>query len=127
MERKPTGTQLEILEAVWNKGRTGATIAEIRDELGEQRAVARTTVLTLVQRLEKQGWLVVDTTEKAHRYRAARPKETTQRRLVRDLVDRLFGGSASALVASLLGSHRIDRAEIARLRALLDARAKEEA
>jgi len=124
-EHKPTGSQLEILEVVWSKGREGVTVGEIWDELRKHKPVARTTVLTLVQRLERQGWLVSDTSERAHRFRAARQRESTRKRLLHDLVDGLFGGSPTAVMASLLGSRKIEPAEIERLRALLAERTKE--
>ena len=122
---KPTSAQLEVLDVVWAKGKEGATVTEIWEALGKKRSVARTTVLTVVQRLERSGWLVADARERAHRFRAARPREQARRRLLAEIVEGVFGGSPSALVASLLGSPKIGREEIARLRALLEQRAKE--
>src|SRR5262245_2816264 len=122
---KPTDAQLEILEIVWAKGKEGATVAEIWEELRAKRDVARTTVLTLVQRLCKKGWLVADARERAHRFRAARPREQARKRMLASIVEGMFGGSPAALVASLLGSTKIRRDEIARLKELLDQRARE--
>ena len=113
-----TGTQNEIMEIVWAKGREGATVAEIQEALGKD--AARTTVATLVQRLEKRGWLVADTRDKAQRYRAAKPKERASGRMAAEFVDAFFGGSAAQLVQSLLGSNKIKREEIVRLRELLE-------
>jgi|RhiMethySRZTD1v2_1073278.scaffolds.fasta_scaffold566008_2 predicted transcriptional regulator len=124
-DTKLTSVQLEILEVVWSKGKEGATVAEIWEELQKGRELARTTVLTLVQRLERRGWLVAETSARAHRFRATRPREHARRRVLKDLVDGLFGGSPSALVASLLGSRKIERKEVEHLKALLDAKAKE--
>ena len=120
---RPSGTltppQLEILEAVWAHGPAGATIAELVATLSRRREVARTTVLTLVQRLERRGWLSADKTDRAHRYRATRSREESAGRLAAEFVDSFFGGSASTLVASLLGSKKIRHGELARLRELL--------
>ncbi len=114
-----TGPQKEIMEVVWSHGREGATVAAIWEQVSKGKDVARTTVLTLVQRLERRGWLVVDKSDKAHRYHAARAKGHTAGRLAAEFVDAFFGGSASSLVESLLGSNKIKRQEIDRLRELL--------
>ena len=52
-----TPAQFEIMEIVWNHGRKGATVAEIWQATSQTRDVARTTVLNLVDRLERRGWL----------------------------------------------------------------------
>jgi DNA-binding MarR family transcriptional regulator len=53
-----SAAQYEIMEAVWPYEAEGATVAEIWDAIGQGRKVTRTTVLNLVSRLEKRGWLV---------------------------------------------------------------------
>ena len=52
-----TAAQFEIMEFVWKHGRRGATVAEVWQEISKTRDVARTTVLNLVDRLERRGWL----------------------------------------------------------------------
>ena len=68
-----TGTQLEIMEAVWNGPPEGLGASEIWQAL--RRPVARTTALTLIGRLEKRGWLVQEGASREHRYRAACGRE----------------------------------------------------
>ena len=114
-----TGTQLEIMESVWAHGPDGLAVGEIWQALAARRTVARTTVLTLVSRLEKRGWLVQTRSERAYRYRAARGKTEASQRLAAEFADTFFGGSASRLVMSLLGSKRIHPDELERLRTLL--------
>jgi predicted transcriptional regulator len=116
-----TPAQYEILDAVWNTGRAGATVAEIWQAVTRQRPVARTTVLNLVDRLEKRGWLQRrDEPPGANRFVAAVSRRRAHSALASDFVHDFFDGSASNLVMSLLGSNRLDLREIERLRRLLD-------
>ena len=72
----------------------------------------------MVQRLEKRGWLRRSNQDVA-RYRATCTRDEAAGRLANSFVDEFFGGSASQLVSSLLGSRRIKKDELARLRKLL--------
>ena len=55
-EGKLTPVQFEIMQLIWDSDR-GLTIGEIWEAIRQGRAVSRTTVLNLVDRLEKRGWL----------------------------------------------------------------------
>jgi predicted transcriptional regulator len=117
-----TPAQYEILEAVWAAGQEGITVSEIWQSASERRQVARTTILNLVDRLEKRGWLKRRNAEGGNRYTAALSRERTTAALAGDFVDDFFGGSASHLVMSLLGTGRLSAEEVRELRKLLDAR-----
>lgn len=117
-----TAAQHEILEVIWGSGKSGATIAEIWGAIGQQRSVARTTILNQVDRLEKRGWLKRYEHADGFRYIASQPRQQVARGLAVEFVDSFFGGSASELVMSLLGSKKLSAAEISRLKALLDSR-----
>ena len=119
-EGKLTGTQLEIMEVVWEAGSAGIKAAEIWQLLCEERDVARTTVLTMVQRLERRGWLRRCADDKVVHYCAALTREEAAGNLAAGFVDEFFAGSASQMVMSLLGSRKIKKAELRRLRRLLD-------
>ena len=110
-----TSTQHEIIEAVWQRGDHGATVAEIWQVVSARRPVGRTTILNLVDRLEKRGWLVRREDEKPARYSAALDPEQTAALLAGSFVDDFFGGSASKLLMSLLGSKRLGPVEIEQL------------
>jgi predicted transcriptional regulator len=121
-----TGPQLEILDSVWSKGSEGATVAEIWQDLSAKRPVARTTVLTMVGRLELRGWLVRTEGTRGHRYTAACDKARATGQVCAQFVDEMFDGSAAELMCSLLGSRPINRTEVQRLRDMLDRLAKGE-
>lgn len=120
-----TGAQLEIMEIFWKRTPAEATAAEVWQELQDARPVARTTVLTLLQRLEKRGWLTREGEGRGAVYRpAARPEETSTR-LATDFLASHFGGSASRLVMSLLGGRQVSAEEAREMRAMLEAYEKE--
>lgn len=120
-----TAAQHEIMEVIWNGPDTGATVTEVWQTIGERRSVTRTTVLNQVDRLEKRGWLKRHKHGDGFRYRATRSREQTATGLVDDFIDSFFGGSANELMMSLLGSKKLERTEITRLRKLLDKRSRD--
>ena len=121
---RPSGSltpiQHEIMGVVWDSGDEGATVTEIWQTIGEQREVGRTTILNLVARLVKRHWLVRQDRRKPTRYLPALSREETAASLAGGFVEDFFGGSASNLVMSLLGSKRLKPEEIAQLRNVLE-------
>jgi BlaI family transcriptional regulator, penicillinase repressor len=113
---------IEILDVIWNSPRTGPTVTEIWQVIGQQRDVTRTTVLNQVDRLEKRGWLRRKKHEDGFRYIAARSRDEAARGLAEEFVESFFGGSASELVMSLHRSKKLKPSEIARLGDVLDSR-----
>jgi predicted transcriptional regulator len=116
------------MEVVWAGGSQGATVAEIWQAIALRRAVGRTTILNLVDRLEKRGWLNrrgKAATRKPFRYLAALDRQRTAAFLAGGFVDDFFAGSASNLVMSLLGCNRIKPDDLHRLRDALDSASRE--
>ena len=118
-EGKLTPVQFEIMQLIWNSTR-GLTIGEIWDAIRVGRDVSRTTVLNLVDRLEKRAWLKRRKDQGVFRYAAAVQRESVETQLASDFVAEFFDGSAANLVMSLLGSQRISKSDIQRLKRLLD-------
>ncbi len=122
--KKPEGNltpvQYQIMEAVWNRGEEGASIVEIWQAVRADRSVGRTTVLNLVDRLERRGWLACRREQRPNRYLAAASREDTSALLAGEFVDDFFSGSAGKLVMSLLGSKRLSRAELEQVSKLLE-------
>ncbi len=117
-----TPAQHEIMEIVWEVGDAGASVTEIWESIAETRTLTRTTVLNQVDRLEKRGWLQRVASQGANRYQATSGRDETAQYLASEFVEDFFGGSASELVASLLGSKSLDAKEVKRLRDLLNSR-----
>jgi BlaI family transcriptional regulator, penicillinase repressor len=115
-----TVVQHEIMAVVWENAAEGATVTEIWQAISAQRRVGRTTILNLVDRLERRGWLVRRDCEKPCHYLAALDREQTAVFLTGDFVDDFFAGSASNRVMSLFGSKRLKPGEIEQLRRVLE-------
>lgn len=114
-----TAAQFEILRLIWDS-ESGMSIAEIWAAVRDSRKVSRTTVLNLVDRLEKRKWLSREKAGGVYRYRARVDRADTESQLATEFVGEFFDGSPSSFVLSLLGSKRIDQSEVSRLKALLD-------
>jgi predicted transcriptional regulator len=115
---RPTPAELAILRVLWGQG--PSTVREVHALLERERPTGYTTVLKLLQIMTEKGLVRRDEAARAHVYAASVPEEQTQRRLVRDLLDRAFGGSASKLVMHALSARKASRAELACIRELLD-------
>src|SRR4030095_16096743 len=104
MPRKPstvfTDKELEIMKVIWQMGE--ATVKEIQQRLpGEPHY---NSVLTIIRVLERKGHLVHRAEGKTYFYQAGESKENSHSRLLRHLVDQVFGGSAASVVLNLVQS-----------------------
>lgn len=121
MPKKPpplSGAQLEIMQLIWDTGET--TVSEIWRALADRRPVARNTVLTVMDRLEKRGWLKKRSVGKTNLYRAAVSRQSTLGDVVERLVDTAFAGSADSLMLALLEGRGVSEEEADRIREMLD-------
>jgi predicted transcriptional regulator len=99
-------------------------VRDVLDDLNGDRAPGNpagyTTVLKLMQIMADKGLVRRDASQRTHVYEPAAGEEQTQRRLVKDLLDRVFNGSARKLVLHALSARKASPDEIAEIRALLD-------
>jgi BlaI family penicillinase repressor len=117
---KPTDAELAILRVLWERG--PSTVRQVHDVLLRERPTAYTTALKLLQIMTEKGLVRRDETDRTHVYYARLSEEQTQRQLVRDLLDRAFGGSASKLVMQALAARRASPEELGEIRKLIEAR-----
>jgi BlaI family transcriptional regulator, penicillinase repressor len=115
---KPTESELEILQVLWNKG--NATVREVHEVLSEQKDAGYTTTLKLMQIMHEKGLVTRNDSSKTHIYQAAVSREKTQQHLLGKMMNGLFGGSASQLVMQALGSKKPSQKEIEEIQRLLD-------
>ena len=114
----PTDAELAILTVLWRRG--PSTVRDVFESLRDDAGTGYTTVLKLLQIMMAKGLVKRDESQRSHVYRAAASEEQTQKRLVGDLLDRAFGGSAQALVMRALSVKPASETELAAIRALLD-------
>jgi predicted transcriptional regulator len=110
--------QLAILRVLWDRGE--ATVAEVHESLLAQRNLAQTTIATMLTKMEKRGLVVHRTEQRRFVYSSLVGEQDVHRTLVRDLVERVFQGDASALVHHLLAEGEIEAGELDELRQLID-------
>jgi predicted transcriptional regulator len=115
---KPTAAELEILQVLWRNG--PSTVNEVQSVLARGDRVAYTTVLKLLQIMFDKGLVNRDDSSRPHVFRAAVPEARVKRRVITDLLDQVFDGSAMNLVMHALSAKRATPEELRRLRQLLD-------
>ena len=120
----PSNSELEILHVLWRKG--PQTVRQIHPALRRKREIGYTTVLKTLQVMAEKGLVTRDERERSHVYRAAVPEKSIKRRLVSDLLDRVFEGSAANLVLQALSTKRASPEDIRRIRQLLNAQTPED-
>lgn len=115
-ERQLTKCELELMEIIWRTGRV--TVQEVADQL--DRTLAYTTVMSTINTLDKKGSIRrCGKTGRAYIYEAVVGKDEVQQAMTADLTGSLYGGSAKALMMSLLGAQSMSREEIVELKAAI--------
>ncbi len=98
--KNPTPAELEVLQIIWEHG--PRTVREVMNLLSTGRRRAYTSVMSLMSVMAEKGLLNQKPKGKAFVYSAKVSRDKTQTRMLGDLLNRAFGGSASALVTHLL-------------------------
>src|SRR5690348_2769756 len=101
---RPTDAELEILTVLWSRG--PSTVRDVHETITRRRPGQYTTVLKLLQIMAEKGLVARDEKQRAHVYRASRPREWTQRQLAGDLLQRAFAGSAKSLILGALSARK---------------------
>ncbi len=116
--------ELQIMNVVWEKGK--ATVHDVKDTLGRGRKPAYSTILTMMRKLEVKGYLEHDVDDRTYVYRPAISRKVVRHGILGDIVDRLFEGSPSLLLNSLVEQNRISKKELREIQRLIKERVKDE-
>jgi predicted transcriptional regulator len=106
-----TKLELEIMQVIWRQGTSN--VSAVQEGLEQQ--LAYTTVQTMLNILHRKGKLKRKLKGRAFEYSATVTEAKALSHAVRDLVDRMFGGSSEELVMSLIKNKQIDAEQIAKL------------
>jgi predicted transcriptional regulator len=115
---RPTEAELNILQVLWQAGPN--SVRDIQRILNESKPTGYTTALKMLQIMTGKGLVDRDETVRPQIYRARYSQEQTQRRLLRDLLQRAFGGSVKALVLQALATRKSSPEELDAIEKLLD-------
>ena len=114
----PSNAELEILRILWRRG--PLTARDVHDELKRERDIGYTTVLKTMQVMTEKKIVTRDESERSHVYYAAVEEKSVKRRLVSELLDKAFDGSAAQLVMQALSDKRASQEDLKKIRKLLN-------
>ncbi len=115
--------QLAFLRALWDLGEGSVhDVQQALDGLG--RALAPTTVATLLGRLEKRGYVRHRRNGRQYIYSATVEEHELQRSVLSRLTQTLFSGDVTAVFSHLLHAREVGPGDLAQVKAMIEAREK---
>jgi predicted transcriptional regulator len=115
---RPTALELTILRVLWDVG--PRSVRDIQRILNDTKPTGYTTVLKMLQIMTDKGLVERDETVRPQIYRARHSQDHTQKHLVRDLIQRAYGGSVKAMVMHALGTRKASPKDLEAIEKLLD-------
>jgi predicted transcriptional regulator len=112
-------TEMEVLHHVWDLGE--ATVADVRERILEDREVAYTTIMTVMKKLAEKGYLSYHKEGRSYVYEPAQQPDEVQHSLLQRLMEKVFHGSPSALVQTLVKREDLSEAERREILDIIDA------
>ena len=124
-KRRPTDAELEILAVLWDLG--PSTVRQVHEHIAGTREVGYSTILKFMQIMTEKGLVVRDEDVRPQVFRPSRTQRHTQKQMLGDLMERVFGGAPGPLVLQALSSRRLTDDERTLIREMLDEQDKEHA
>jgi predicted transcriptional regulator len=115
---RPTEAELGILQVLWQSG--PSSVRDVQRILNEKKPTGYTTALKLMQIMTGKGILKRDDTVRPQIYYPRDSQQQTQHRLMKDLLDRAFGGSVKELVLQALATRKSTPQELEAIEQLLN-------
>jgi len=114
---KPTESELQILQILWDNGPSSVRV--VHEILNQDKDSGYTTTLKLMQIMTEKGLTQRDTSSRTHIYTAVATEEKTKINLVKMFIQSTFGGSATSLVLSALGSEKTSAKDLEEIKSLI--------
>ena len=115
--KEPTRLEMQVLAVLWEHG--PGTVRDVLATLPDGKARAYTTVLTVLQVMEKKGLLTHTTEGNTHVYKPTATRRQTIGPVLKNLVRQVFGGSPATAMQHLLAEHEVSPEELVKLRQLI--------
>jgi predicted transcriptional regulator len=109
--------ELQIMNVVWKKGK--ATVHDVKEALGKGRKPAYSTILTMMRKIEAKGYLEHDVDNRTYVYRPSISQKAVRHSILSDILNRLFEGSPSLLLNSLVEQGHISEKEFMQIQKLI--------
>lgn len=119
----PTQAELEILKLLWQRG--PSTVRDLHEEVLKTSNVGYTTVLKFLQIMLAKGLVTRTETGRPHVYAAKASSEESRTNLLKDMIERAFGGSTKELLMHALGTGAVSAEELSEIRKEIEAMEKE--
>ena len=121
----PTELELQILKILWE--RSPLAVRDVRESLyGAGRELAHTSVITTLNVMVRKKYLRRSMQGNACSFEPKLTREEASQRMLGDVVDRVFDGSAKAVMLSLFDSADLDAGDLKELRKLINQKSKEQ-
>jgi predicted transcriptional regulator len=122
MARPPSSTltpaELRVMQLLWRLGPSTATT--LVAEMGDRAGARDSTIRTILRILERKGYVRHKVEGRAFTYHPTVAEQDAQQGAVREVMERFFDNSPEQLMLNILKHGDVDRAELARLRRLID-------
>ena len=115
--KEPSRLELQVLSVLWERGR--APVREVQEALPDGKTRAYTTVLTVLQVMERKGLLTHVSAGNTHVYQPTTTRRQTIGPVLKNFVRQVFGGSPATVMQQLLAEHEVSPEELARLKQLI--------
>ncbi len=115
---QPTEVELQILSILWDIG--PCTVRDVHNRLSDSRETQYSTTVKMLLVMLEKGLVKRDDSIRPQVYSAASSQAVTQKRLLRDLIQKAFDGSAKSLVMQALSSTRTSKEDLEEIRKLID-------
>jgi len=120
--RQLTPLELQIMKVLWDSG--PSNVQAVQSKLSPK--LAYTTVQTMLNVLHRKGHVKRSLHGKAYEYEPLLTRDNASTNAIRDMVERLFGGSVEALLMSLVKNKELRPKNLAKLTALIEKHEREE-
>jgi BlaI family penicillinase repressor len=115
--------QNAVMQTVWRLGQ--ATTRQVWEQLNRERPLAYTSVLSIMQRLERTGWLRHRVEGRTYVYEAILSREQEGRRSLKDFIRKVFHGDSQVVLQHLIEDGGLSEQDLLALRRLIDQKRKE--
>jgi len=109
--------ELRVMKIIWEKKE--ATVREVKDAMAKGRDVPYTTVATMLQKLERKGFLTYEIKDRTYVYRPLVERHEVSVGMLQDFIDRLFDGSPELLINTLFQSQNLSQQEMQHLKQMI--------
>lgn len=116
-KQKPTETELEILQILWQKG--PSSVRAVNDVMSQDKEIGYTTTLKLMQIMNEKQLTNRDTASRTHIYTANVEEEKIKSGLLQNFINSAYRGSASSLVMQALGQGKTSADELNQIKSLI--------